>query len=63
MRFIFDLLTHGYDVSRFISRNPRLFDAYIQIVNRLPVQRLVYPHDFGRLPEVYTLLLQESQKP
>ncbi len=60
---VFDLLTHGYDVSRFISRNPRLFDAYIQIVNRLPVQRLVYPHDFDRLPEVYALLLQESQKP
>lgn len=59
---IFELLTHGYDVSYFIDRNPRLFDAYVQLVNRCPVQRLIYPHDFSRLPEVYALLLQESQK-
>ncbi len=59
---IFELLTHGYDVSRFIDRNPRLLDAYVQLVNRCPVQRLIYPHDFSRLPEVYALLLKESQK-
>jgi energy-coupling factor transporter ATP-binding protein EcfA2 len=59
---VFELLTHGYDVNRFIDRNPRLLDAYIQLVNQFPVRRLFYPHDFGRLPAVYDFLLKESQK-
>jgi hypothetical protein len=56
---VFDLLTHAYDVSRFIDRNPRLLDAYIDLIDKIPVKRLVYPHDFNRLPEVYELLLTE----
>jgi hypothetical protein len=60
---VFELLTHGYDVSHFINRNPRLLDAYVRLVDRLPVQRLVYPHDFNRLPEVYEFLLKENHKP
>jgi hypothetical protein len=60
---VFELLTHGYDVSRFIDRNPLLFDAYIQLVDKFLVKQLVYPHDFSRLPEVYDLLLEESRKP
>ncbi len=56
---VFDVLTHAYDVSRFIDRNPRLLDAYTKLVDRIPVKRLVYPHDFSRLPEVYALLLTE----
>jgi energy-coupling factor transporter ATP-binding protein EcfA2 len=59
---VFELLTHGYDVNRFIDRNPRLLDAYVQLVNQSPVRRLFYPHDFSQLPAVYDFLLQESQK-
>jgi hypothetical protein len=60
---VFDLLTHAYDVSKFIDRNPRLLDAYIELIDKFPVKKLVYPHDFNRLPEVYDLLLTElSQK-
>jgi hypothetical protein len=59
---VFELLTHGYDVSYFIEQKPYLFDAYIQLVNRVSVKRLFYPRDFSRLPEVYDLLLKESQK-
>jgi hypothetical protein len=59
---VFDLLTHGYDVSHFIDKNPRLFDIYIELLNRLPLKRLVYPHDFDRLPELYDLLLKDSQE-
>jgi energy-coupling factor transporter ATP-binding protein EcfA2 len=57
---VFELLTHGYDVSYFIARNPKLFDAYVHLVDQVPLRRLVYPHDFSRLPEVYALLLEES---
>jgi hypothetical protein len=56
---VFDLLTHAYDVSKFIDRNPRLLDAYIELIDKFPVKKLVYPHDFNRLPEVYDLLLTE----
>ncbi len=59
---VFELLTHGYDVSYFIDRHPQLFDAYIQLVNKFPVKRLFYPHDFSRLPDVYDFLLKESQQ-
>jgi hypothetical protein len=59
---VFELITHGYDVNYFIEQKPQLFDAYVQLVNRVPVKRLVYPHDFSRLPDVYALLLKESQK-
>jgi hypothetical protein len=61
-RAVFELITHGYDISYFIEQKPHLFDAYVQLVNRIPVKRLFYPHDFSRLPDVYALLLKESQK-
>jgi hypothetical protein len=59
---VFDLLTHAYDVNRFIDRTPRLLDAYVQLLDKIPLKRLVYPRDFNRLPEVYALLLKESER-
>jgi energy-coupling factor transporter ATP-binding protein EcfA2 len=58
----FELMNHGYEVGRFIAYHPHLFDAYLQLVQQYPVQRLYYPHDFSRLPAVYDFLLKESHK-
>jgi hypothetical protein len=56
---VFDLLTHGYEVNQFIPHNPALLDAYVQLVDRVPVQTLFYPREFAALPEVYDFLLEE----
>ena len=56
---VFDLITHGYDVSHFIRQSPQLFDVYTQLVNTVPVLTLYYPRDLGQLPAVYDFLMQD----
>ncbi len=56
---VFDLLTHGYDVSLFIPNNPNLLNAYTCLVKQTPVKKLFYPRDFAMLPQVYDFLLKE----
>lgn len=56
---VFDLLTHGYDVSHFIPNHPNLLNAYTCLVAQVPVKKLFYPRDFSVLPQVYDFLLKE----
>jgi hypothetical protein len=56
---VFELLSHGYDVSLFIPNNPKLLNAYTHLVKRTPVKKLFYPRDFAILPQVYDFLLKE----
>lgn len=56
---VFDVLTHGYDVSKFIPNNPSLLDAYVRLVTQAQVKKLFYPRDFTLLPKVYEFLLEE----
>lgn len=58
---IFDLLTHGYDVNEFLPKHPNLLDAYVRLVQKVPVKTLYYPRSFERLPDVYMLMLKELQ--
>jgi hypothetical protein len=58
---IFNLLTHGYDVNEFISKHPDLLDAYVRLVQQVPVKTLYYPRSFDRLPDVYMFMLKELQ--
>ena len=55
----FELLNHGYDVNVFIPHNPKLLDAYTNLVGKIPVKKLCYPRDFKLLPQVYDFLLKE----
>jgi hypothetical protein len=56
---VFDLVTHGYDVSLFIPNNPSLLHAYTLLVKQTPVRKLFYPRNFDMLPQVYNFLLKE----
>jgi hypothetical protein len=56
---VFELLTHGYDVSIFVPNNPNLLDAYTRLVTQVPIKKLFYPRDFTMLPKVYDFLLKE----
>jgi hypothetical protein len=56
---VFELLTHGYDVTLFIPKNPHLFHAYTHLVKQVPVKKLFYPRDFEKLPQVREFLLKE----
>ncbi|MBW4418209.1 MAG: hypothetical protein KME13_03155 [Myxacorys californica WJT36-NPBG1] len=60
---IFDLLIHGYDVNEFLPKHPDLLDAYVRLVQQVPVKTLYYPRSFDRLPDVYTFMLKELQSP
>ena len=56
---VFDLLTHSYYASRFISHNSALLDTYIRLVTQAPVKKLFYPRTIAFLPRVYDFLLEE----
>lgn len=57
----FNLMSHGYSVSQFLRRSPNLFDAYVRLVERVPVKRFFYPRNFDRLPDVYTFIVKDLQ--
>jgi hypothetical protein len=57
---VFELLKHSYYASRIIPEQPSLLDAYLQAVQRVPVEKLFYPREFDRLPDVYQFLLEQA---
>lgn len=58
---LFDLLNNGYVAREFSEVLPRLLDRYRALIHQVPVMKLIYPHDFSQLPQVYRLLLDRLQ--
>jgi hypothetical protein len=57
----FALMTHGYNVGRVLNRNRTLFEAYVRLVETVPVRYFYYPRAFDRLPDVYDFILKDVQ--
>ncbi len=55
----FELLNHSYAATELIKNNPKILSVYINLVDKIEVRRLHYPHDFDRLPDVFDFLLKE----
>ncbi|MBD2112405.1 MULTISPECIES: hypothetical protein [Cyanophyceae] len=56
---IFNLLKNSYAVQEFPEVYGKLLDRYQQLIRQVPVKRLIYPHNFDRLPNVYRFLTED----